>query len=172
MQITPRAGYTATQLEEIRRRDREAKRRQRQRRKDLAATQILPMGEFEGPDRTNLYLLRYDFDPCQTMGIKVGRSENVSMRKAQLEEGHAFQCKILRVYPGCGHLEYMVHKLLACKRITGGSSREWFDVSFDTAMLAVRLARALYSEPGAFSQSESSSDYDSNQPTCTTSSPH
>jgi hypothetical protein len=35
----------------------------------------------------------------------------------------------------------MVHKLLASKRLTEGSSSiEWFDVSFDAAMLAVRLA--------------------------------
>ena len=63
MQATYHARYRAKHLEEIWRRDREAKRRQRQRQKDLAATQVLPMGEFKGSDRTNLYLLTYDFDP-------------------------------------------------------------------------------------------------------------
>jgi hypothetical protein len=144
MQATYRARYRAKNLEEVRRRDREAKRLQRQRQKELSASQVLPMGEFEGLNTSHLYLMRYEFDPRQTLGIKVGRSENVSNRKLQLEEGHSFQMKILRVYPGCGSLEGLVHKLLATKRLTGGSSREWFDVSFDTAMLAVSLAKDLY----------------------------
>jgi hypothetical protein len=81
--------------EEIRRKDREAKRLQRQRRKALSAAQVLPMGEFDGSDYAHLYLMRYDFDHRHTLGIKVGRSGNVSSRKLQLEEGHAFQMKIL-----------------------------------------------------------------------------
>ena len=60
------------------------------------------MGEFEGLNTSHLYLMRYEFDSRQTLGLKVGRSENVSNRKLQLEEGHSFQMKILRVYPGCG----------------------------------------------------------------------
>ena len=99
------------------------------------------------------------------MGLKIGRSSNVSMRKAQLEEGHCFQMKLLRVYSGCGHLESTAHRLLAAKRVTGGPSREWFNVTFDTAMLAVRLARQLHDDC-AFNSSESSSEHEENLPTC------
>ena len=123
------------------------------------------MGEFEGNGASDLYLLRYMFDPCGSMGLKIGRSSNVSMRKAQLEEGHCFEIKILRVYSGCGHLENLVHKLLAAKRVTGVPSREWFNVTFDTAMLAVRLARQLH-EDCSFNCSESSSDHEGNLATC------
>jgi hypothetical protein len=179
MQATYRARYRAKNLEEIRRKDRVAKKLQRQRQKELSALEALPMGEFEGSNYAHLYLMRYEFDPCQTLGIKVGRSENVSNRKLQLEEGHSFQMKILRVYPGCGSLEGLVHKLLATKRLTGGSSREWFDVSFDTAMLAVSLAKDLYdsavwrgagalfqttlSAPPSFSESETASNHEETQ---------
>ena len=163
MQATYRARYRAKNLVEIRRKDREAKKLQRQRQKELSALQALPMGEFEGSNYAHLYLMRYEFDPCQTLGIKVGRSENVSNRKLQLEEGHSFQMKILRVYPGCGHLEGQVHRLLATKRLTGGSAREWFDVSFDTAMLAVRMARDLCDSP-SFSESETMSSHEETQP--------
>jgi hypothetical protein len=163
MQAAYNARYRAKNLEEIRRKDREAKRLQRQRQKELSATQVLPMGEFEGANASHLYLMRYDFDHCQTLGLKVGRSENVSTRKIQLEEGHSFQMKILRVYPGCGHLEGQVHRLLATKRLTGGSAREWFDVSFDTAMLAVRMARDLCDSP-SFSESETMSSHEETQP--------
>lgn len=159
-------AYRAKNLEEIRRKDREAKRAKRQKQRELLASQALPMGEFEGSNSSHLYLLRYSFDPCQTMGIKIGKSENVAMRKAQLEEGHCFEMKILRVYSGCGHLESMVHKLLATKRLTEGSSREWFDVSFDIAMLAVRLAYDL-DEDCAFNRSETTSSTEETQPSCT-----
>jgi hypothetical protein len=56
-----------------------------------------------------------------------------------------------------------VHRLLATKRLTGGSAREWFDVSFDTAMLAVRMARDLCDSP-SFSESETMSSHEETQP--------
>jgi hypothetical protein len=75
------------------------------------------------------------------------------------------------VYPGCGSLEGLVHKLLATRRLTGGSSREWFDVSFDTAMLAVGLAKELstdvyqaLSASPSFSELETRSGHGENQP--------
>ena len=169
MQSTYRARYRAKHLEELRRKDREAKKLKRQKQKELTASHCWPMGEFQGNSASHLYMMRYEFDPCQTLGLKIGRSENVSMRKAQLEEGHAFEMKVLRVYSGCGHLEAMVHKLLGSKRLTGTSAREWFDVSFDTAMIAVRLAKDLYeSEEPSFTCSESSSEREENQPPCKT----
>ena len=101
------------------------------------------MSSSEGEDPSLLYLMRYDFDPCGTMGIKVGKTRNLGARVAEIEAGHNFRMKILRVYKGLGNLEPIVHRLLASKRASGGSGTEWYDVSFATAMKAVALARAL-----------------------------
>jgi hypothetical protein len=124
------------------------------------------MDEFvvgEGP--WDLYIMRYEFDPCHTMGCKIGRSQNVFLRARQLSEGHCFEMKILRVYKGCGHLEPLIHKLLSSKRAEG-ACREWFNVSFDAAMLAVRLAKELHSPLGALSECESCSAPEENEPHC------
>ena len=143
---------------------REAKRRSRQRQRDAASLQDVPMGEFAGDGPCDLYIMRYEFDPCHTMGCKIGRSQNVWLRARQLSEGHCFEMKILRVYKGCGHLEPLIHKLLSSKRAEGGVCREWFAVNFDTAMLAVRLAKELHSPLGALSDCESCSAHEENEP--------
>ena len=101
------------------------------------------MSSSEGDDSYFLYLMRYEFDPCGTMGIKVGRTKNLAARVEGFEEGHNFRMKVLRVYKGLGNLEPIIHRLLASKRASGGPGREWFEVSFATAMKAVALARAL-----------------------------
>ena len=121
------------------------------------------MSEHEGEATSLLYLMGYEFDPCRTFGIKIGRTDNVAARVKDIEKGHNFRMKVLRVYRGLGNLEPLVHELLASKRMTQGAGTEWFDVSFATAMKAVSLARAI--GPGddvqelasAFSESESCS---------------
>ena len=101
------------------------------------------MSEHEGEDETFLYIMRYEFDPCGTMGVNIGRTKNLAARVAQKESGHNFRMKVLRVYRGLGNLEPLVHELLASRRASGGAGKEWFDVSFAAAMKAVALARAL-----------------------------
>jgi hypothetical protein len=98
MQHTYGARYRAANLEEVRRKDREAKKLKRPRLKLLGQMQIWPMGEFEDSNLSHLYFMRYEFDPCQTLGMKIGRSQNVSLRKAQQEAGHAFRMKVLCAY--------------------------------------------------------------------------
>ena len=101
------------------------------------------MSETEGEATSILYLMRYEFDPCTTMGIKIGRTKNIARRVADIESGHNFRMKLLRAYKGMGNLEGRVHQLLASRRASGGPGTEWFDVSFAAAMKAVALARAL-----------------------------
>ena len=121
------------------------------------------MSEHEGEATSLLYLMGYQFDPCRTFGIKIGRTDNLAARVEQNERCHNFRMKVLRVYRGLGDLEPLVHELLASKRMTQGAGTEWFDVSFATAMKAVALARAI--GPGddvrelasAFSESDSCS---------------
>ena len=125
---------------------REQKREyQRRRRALLAQSHDFDdvMSEHEGEDQYILYIMRYEFDPCSTMGVKIGRTKNLAARVAQIEEGHNFRMKVLRVYRGLGNLEPLVHTLLASRRASGGPGTEWFDVSFAAAMKAVALARAL-----------------------------
>ena len=151
-----------------RERYRETARQYYERRKELYALSHEydeVMSEHEGEDASLLYLMRYDFDPCGTMGVKIGRTKNLAARVTQLELAHNFRMKVLRVYRGLGNLEPIIKELLKSKRANGGAGTEWFDVSFATAMKAVALARAL--GPGddlqeaASTLSESPDDEDS-----------
>ena len=101
------------------------------------------MSDHEGLSTHTLYLMRYGFDPCGVMGIKIGRTQNLAERVVQLEKSQNFRMKVLRVYRGLGNLEPIVHRLLVSKRMSDGAGTEWYDVSFATAMKAVALARAL-----------------------------
>ena len=124
----------------------EYNRQHRARRKELFAQSREfdeVMSEHEGEDASLLYLMRYEFDPCGTLGVKIGRTKNLAARVAQIEDGHNFRMKVLRTYRGLGSLEPLVHTLLASRRASGGPGKEWFDVSFSAAMKAVALARAL-----------------------------
>ena len=122
-----------------------SRQRYRQRREAQALSREFDevMSEHEGEDASLLYLMRYEFDPCGTMGVKIGRTKNLAGRVAQIESGHNFRMKVLRVYRGLGNLERGVHTLLASRRAKDGPGTEWFDVSFSAAMKAVALARAL-----------------------------
>ena len=101
------------------------------------------MSEHEGDATTLMYLMRYEFDPCGTMGVKIGRTKNLAVRVQQLEKSHNFRMKVLRVYNGMGNLEPIVKDLLKSRRANQGAGTEWYDVSFATAMRAVALARSL-----------------------------
>ena len=124
----------------------ESQRQRRARRREAHALSHEyddVMSEHEGEDEYLLYLMRYDFDPCGTMGVKIGRTKNLAARVEQIEGGHNFRMKVLRVYRGLGNLEPLVHTLLASRRAKGGPGTEWFDVTFSAAMKAVALARAM-----------------------------
>ena len=136
------ARYRANNLEYLR----EQKREYQRRRKALLAQSHEyedVMSEHEGESESILYIMRYGFDPCNTMGVKIGRTKNLAVRVADIEHGHNFRMKVLRVYRGMGHLEPLVHTLLSSRRASGGPGKEWFDVTFSAAMKAVALARAL-----------------------------
>ena len=122
-----------------------ARQRRAQRREIQALSREYDdvMSSSEGDDPSTLYIMRYDFDPCGTMGVKIGRTKNLSARVEQMERAHNFRMKVLRFYNGMGNLEPIVKRLLASRRSTAGAGTEWYDVSFATAMKAVALARAL-----------------------------
>eukprot|EP00973_Karenia_brevis_P040322 5570416-Karenia_brevis.AAC.1 len=80
-------------------REREARRQRYRQRRELHALSREyddVMSEHEGEDASLLYLMRYEFDPCGTMGVKIGRTKNLAARVAKIEEGHNFRMKVLR----------------------------------------------------------------------------
>ena len=86
-----------------------------------------------------LYVMCYDFDPCHTMGLKIGRTCNVDARALELAKGHAFRMHILATFPGLGHLERRVHAILAANRVTTGRGIEWFCTPLDTVLHAIAV---------------------------------
>ena len=136
------ANWYANNLEKARETTRQYKARRRER---LALSHEYDdvMSEHEGEATSLLYIMRYGFDPCGTMGVKIGRTKNLASRVEQMERSHSFRMKVLRVYRGLGNLEPIVKRLLASRQATAGAGTEWYNVSFATAMKAVALARAL-----------------------------
>ena len=87
-----------------------------------------------------LYVLRYEFDPCGTMGVKIGRAACVETRVRQLEACHNFRLIVLATFPGLGHLEAHVHAMLSESRAREGRGREWFHAPLDTVLHTIALA--------------------------------
>ena len=87
-----------------------------------------------------LYVMCYDFDPCHTMGLKVGRASNVDARALQLGKGHAFRMHVLATFPGLGHIEHHVHSLLSSSRATTGRGIEWFHSPLSSVLHAIAVS--------------------------------
>ena len=87
-----------------------------------------------------LYVIKYDFDPCGTMGLKIGRAACVETRVRQLEASHNFRLIVLATFPGLGHLEARVHAMLSESRAREGRGREWFCAPLDTVLHTIALA--------------------------------
>ena len=134
--------WRANNLEKQRERARQWNARRRERWA-LSREYDDVMSEHEGEATSLLYLMRYEFDPCGTMGVKIGRTKNLASRVEQMERAQKIRMKVLRVYNGMGNLEPIVKDLLKSRRANQGAGTEWYDVSFATAMRAVALARSL-----------------------------
>ena len=86
-----------------------------------------------GPD--DLYVMQYSdsFD-----AVKIGRSRDVEKRRRDLESGHNFHVTISAVFPGSGCIEATVHKRLQMFRSSAGAGKEWFNISVDQAIVAIK----------------------------------
>ena len=69
--------------------------------------------------------------------VKIGRPRNVEKRRRALEAGHAFYVGAVAVFPGFGHLGQQVHQRLDMFK-AHGAGREWFNVTSDQAITAIR----------------------------------
>ena len=107
---------------------------------DMSDTEPPTLPDTGSTVHDTLYVMRYDFDPCGTMGLKIGRATDVQVRARQLATSHNFRMHVLATFTGWGFLESRVHAMLAASRATGGSGREWFDVSLDNACSVIAAA--------------------------------
>ena len=82
----------------------------------------------------DLYVMKYS---NRDDVVKIGRSSDVEKRRRALEGGHAFYVGIVAVFPGCGHLEHRVHQRLDVFK-AHGAGREWFNVTSEQAITAIR----------------------------------
>lgn len=72
--------------------------------------------------------------------VKVGRSQDPQARAASMSAAQNFHIEVVATFPGLGHLEKEVHRILAPQRVDA-PGREWFSVSVAFAMAAVTEAR-------------------------------
>ena len=100
----------------------------------------LPPADTGSTPQDTLYVLRYEFDPCGTMGLKIGRAACVDARVRQLEASHNFRLIVLATFPRLGRLEARVHAMLSESRAREGRGREWFHAPLDTVLHTIALA--------------------------------
>ena len=82
----------------------------------------------------DLYVMQYSCAPA----IKIGRSRNVEQRRRNLEQSHNFFVTLVACFAGQGHVEPIVHKRLEMFRSTAGAGKEWYNITADQAVTAIR----------------------------------
>ena len=79
--------------------------------------------------------------------LKIGRSNNVELRRAALSSQQNFDMKVVAVVFGKGHLEKKVHRALEDKRVSRGPGQEWFRVGVDEAVHSIKTTAETEGEP-------------------------
>jgi hypothetical protein len=92
-------------------------------------------GIADEPGRGALYIAYNSRIPGE---IKVGAAKNPHSRLALMERSHNFRLVVHWIWPGMGHLETAVHRVLAPQRVSLGLGREWFACSPEFATAAVK----------------------------------
>jgi hypothetical protein len=77
------------------------------------------------PDENALYILSYEHNLSGP--FKIGRTNCVEARVAQLEASHCFRIVVHAVFPQRGDLERKIHEQLAPFQVTGFRGKEWFN---------------------------------------------
>ena len=83
----------------------------------------------------DLYIMKYRHDSTV---VKIGRSNNVRRRKADLEQSQNFYIDVVAVFPNQGSLESAIHKQLANKRSCKGPGTEWFEIEVPEALQVIK----------------------------------
>ena len=86
--------------------------------------------EVEPTPKDDLYVMMNSRIPDE---VKVGRSYDPVSRAKNLQQSHNFVMQILRVYPGRGYLEPVLHRRLKLRKVTDeGDGQEWFRIDMPT----------------------------------------
>ena len=89
----------------------------------------------------HLYVMAFSTDPDGLLsGLKVGRSGNIDRRAHELGNSMPFHVIVLATFPGQGHLEDVVHAMLAAYRNGSGRGREWFHAPLTEILQSVVYA--------------------------------
>ena len=91
--------------------------------------------EEEKVDENALYVLSYEGDLCGP--FKIGRTNCVEARVAQLEASHCFRIVVHAVFPQRGGLEKQAHERLAPYQAQGFRGREWFNCPLSTIIQVI-----------------------------------
>ena len=105
-----------------------------------------PVSEMEEPQyevtetfvpkkKDDLYVMQNSRIPDEK---KVGRSHDPEQRARELGRSQNFRLQILKIYPGCGHLEATVHRRLKARKVTEGQGEEWFRIDLATIDMIVQ----------------------------------
>jgi hypothetical protein len=95
----------------------------------------------------HLYVMALSTDPLGLLsGLKVGRSGNIGRRAHELGNSMPFHLLVLATFPGQGHLEDLVHSLLASDRNGSGRGREWFHAPLPEILQAVSQAMQAHAK--------------------------
>jgi len=84
--------------------------------------------------------------------LKIGRSNSVELRRRSLQSSQNFTIEVHAIFPGAGHIEPLVHKILSNCRVSGVAGREWFHCSLEAVLGAISLS--LTSPPSEALDSE------------------
>ena len=82
----------------------------------------------------SLYLMKNSEIPNQ---VKVGRSQDVTARRKNLDVSQNFNILVHADFPGYGHLEQKVHEALKDYQVKNVRGKEWFRCSVAHAMKAI-----------------------------------
>ena len=85
--------------------------------------------------KDDLYVMQNSRIPDEK---KVGRSHDPEQRARELGRSQNFRLQILKIYPGCGHLEATVHRRLKARKVTEGQGEEWFRIDLATIDMIVQ----------------------------------
>ena len=92
----------------------------------------------------DLYVMHYN---DQYDYVKIGRSKDVEKRRRDLESGHNFFVTVAAVFHSYGHMETIIHNQLQMFRSTLGAGKEWFNISKDQAIKAIKRALQNHEAP-------------------------
>ena len=87
------------------------------------------------PDENALYILSYEHNLSGP--FKIGRTNCVEARVAQLEASHCFRIVVHAVFPQRGGLEKRVRERLATYQVQGFRGKEWFNCPLSTSVTVV-----------------------------------